>query len=533
MRMRTLIGVLLVAAVVCALSFVVFAQDEGIEEVKLYIGETKVLAASSPSRIVIGNPAIVDVVNVSKDAITLIPKAPGTTNLIFRDNFGEETFRINVYSENMNEAKRRIDNLLDKLELSNVYTQAEEEENKVVLLGSVTDAKDKERIDLVLGDLKEKTVDLIEVKEEEAVVEIDVEILELSQGATNTLGFSWPGSLTISTDQAVDTTSAGYSGTAVTKWSTFFDITKWSRTNFEFRLDALIQEGKAKILSRPRLACQSGKEAELLVGGEKPIITTQVASAGGEGTNVSYKEFGIKLNIKPTVVSDERLKLAVNVEVSDVGDYITLGSSTSPTAKATPLTKRSASTELFLSDGQTMAIGGLIKQKTEEELRKMPWLSDIPILGLFFKKKVTKTGSGFSTSGDTELFITLTPRIYRSAKAKETPKISEKALSSSAKYLSSDIGSYSMIIRNHIAENLVYPVQARESGYEGTVVLRLRISSDGKLLEVRVKESSGYKAFDDNALSVARATKSYPPFPATSGQKEVSLDVPVVYQLGD
>jgi pilus assembly protein CpaC len=50
----------------------------------------------------------------------------------------------------------------------------------------------------------------------------------------------------------------------------------------EFQLDLLIQEGKARILSRPRLACQSGKEAELLVGGEKPVFTTSVAATTGQ-----------------------------------------------------------------------------------------------------------------------------------------------------------------------------------------------------------------------------------------------------------
>ena len=73
----------------------------------------------------------------------------------------------------------------------------------------------------------------------------------------------------------------------------------------------MIYEGKAKILSRPKLACQSGKEASLLVGGEKPNMTTQVSgtSGGGSSNTVEYKEYGIKLKMAPTLNSDGKIIL--------------------------------------------------------------------------------------------------------------------------------------------------------------------------------------------------------------------------------
>ncbi|MFH0791223.1 MAG: pilus assembly protein N-terminal domain-containing protein [Candidatus Omnitrophota bacterium] len=399
-----------------------FTAEEMGGEIKLYLGEAKAMSVSNPIRIVIGNPAILDVVNVTKSEMTLNPKAKGITTLVFWDNFGEQSYQVKVLSENLQDAKRRIDNLLNKLALPCLSTHAAEDEGKILLMGRVKTAQERERIFTAIGTLKDKVVDLIEIKEEEAVVEIAVEVLELNKDATNTLGFTWPGSITLTEQgspgittsalEQVGTTDTITGGTAMgTKWSTLWKLLNLSRNQFSFTLEALVQEGKARVLSRPRLACQSGKEAELLVGGEKPIFTTSVATEGAEGTSVEYKEYGIKLKIKPTVNEDKKIKLALNVEVSDIGTAETIGAANAPTARAYPLSKRSASTELFINDGQCLAIGGLIKQKTEEDLRRVPWLSDIPILGLFFRRKVSKTGGGNGERGETELFITITPTI--------------------------------------------------------------------------------------------------------------------------
>ncbi len=385
-------------------TFRCYPLNEMEDELKLYLGETKAISVNSPTRIAIGNPNIADVTNVTKNEITLMPKAVGSTTLVFLDNFGEQSYKVKVFSENIYEIKRRVDNLLGKLNIPQVYTQAQEEEAKLFLLGRVKTAQDRERISIVLGALKDKTVDLIEVREEEAVVEIDVQILELNKDAASTLGFTWPGSITL--------TEAGSPGILGSKWSTLFKVLNLQRGAFSWTLDALIQEGKARVLSRPRLACQSGKEAELLVGGEKPIFTTSVASTTGDaGTEVEYKEYGIKLKIKPTVTEEARIKLALNVEISEVGAAETIGSAAAPTAKAYPLSKRNASTELFLSDGQTMAIGGLKKQRNEEDVSKVAGLGNLPLLGVLFRKTAIKSGGGAGGRGDVELFITLTPSI--------------------------------------------------------------------------------------------------------------------------
>ena len=514
-----------------------FSLDEGEEELRLILGEVKIITVSNPTRIVIGNPNIADVTDVSRSEITISPKAVGSTNLVFWDNFGEQSFRVKVFAEDLNEIKRRIDNLLRQLNLPGVYSRVAEDEGKVLLLGRVKDSQERGRINVALGALIDKTADLIITKEEESVVEIDVQVLELSRDATKTLGFTMPGTVTFREP------GAGFSQIMRGTMDSIYHVFQWSRAaNFSVTLDALVQQGKAKILSRPRLACQSGKEAELLVGGEKPIFTTSVSgTTGAAGTSVEYKEFGIKLKVKPTVSEENRIKLALNIEVSEVltaesiGEFTTEGNVKTTTAKAYPLSKRTASTELFLDDGQTMAIGGLMKQKTEEDIRKTAGLGDIPIIGLLFRKKTTKTGGGEGERGDVELFITLTPKIIGRGKEAggETKEGQSKIIPppSSKVNLPVSMSGYARVIQRRILENLNYPASAREAGFQGTVKLSLHLSYQGELLEAVLKESSGYKIFDDQVVNVAQGIVSYPPFPSSVEQEDLWIDVPIVYKL--
>ncbi|MCK9603374.1 MAG: TonB family protein [Candidatus Omnitrophica bacterium] len=505
------------------------------EELKLYLGQVKFIPVSDPTRIVIGNPSIADVTNITKSEIILTPKAIGSTTFAFQDSSGEHSFQVRVCPEDMAETKRRIDNLLMKLNLPEVFSRGEDEEGKVLLLGRVELPQDKDKITLALGPLKDKTTDLIIVKEEDTIIEIAVEVMELDKGATNTLGFTWPGSFTLSTDQVA---GGAYTGIPITRWGSLFTHMQYSRSVFEFKLDALIQEGKAKILSRPRLACQSGKEAELLVGGEKPIFTTTVAATtGASGTQVEYKDYGIKLKIKPTLTDENRIKVALNIEVSELESTTpeTIGSSTAPTAKAYPLTRRTASTEVLLNDEQVLAIGGLVKQKTSEQLRKLPWFADIPLLGFAFRQRTTTKGSGYNAMGDTELFITLTPKIVNVKK--EMPKKDEGEIEANpspapaAVNMSDAMQEYTSLIQNRILEQMIYPVAARDAGFQGTVKLALHISNQGELLDALVRSSSGHKVLDDDAIEVAKDISDYPPFPASSNLKELWVEIPIVYQL--
>lgn len=229
-------GLLCIVTLVLALPFRGYSAGAADvdEEIKLYVGQSKAIPVNSPKKIAIGNPTVADVASISKTELTINPKSAGSTTLVVWDNFGESSYRLRVFIEDTNEIKRRIDNILASLNLPNIYTKAEDEENRVVLLGSVKFAKDKDKLALALGQLKNKTVDLVAVKEEEAVIEIDVQVIELNRGSQDTLGLTWPGEINL-TEVGSRAISPGVSSLA--KLFTIADVT---REAFTLKLDALI-----------------------------------------------------------------------------------------------------------------------------------------------------------------------------------------------------------------------------------------------------------------------------------------------------
>jgi general secretion pathway protein D len=174
--------------------------------------------------------------------------------------------------------------------------------------------------------------------------------------------------------------------------------------NLTANFEAFASNNKVNILSRPRLVARSGSEAEIQVGTDVPIITSQAASpvqANGATTvlqSVEYRQTGIILDIKPFVYGDNRVDLTVSQEVSDA-------EANSNSAIASPLIlDRSIKTQLSLTEGATAVLGGLIDDEYTKGNIGVPILKDIPIIGTAFR---TDTVSG----NKTELVILVTPFI--------------------------------------------------------------------------------------------------------------------------
>jgi Flp pilus assembly secretin CpaC len=146
------------------------------------------------------------------------------------------------------------------------------------------------------------------------------------------------------------------------------------------------------------------QKAEIMVGQNVPFITgqTQNATTGttSQFNTIERKDVGIKLIITPQISSDDNVRLEVNQEISDV-IASTLTNQAGPTTS-----KRSASTTVVVKDGQTMVIGGLIRDNVTSSESKVPFLGDIPILGWLFKSKQTSVDK-------TNLMIFITPYIIK------------------------------------------------------------------------------------------------------------------------
>ena len=145
---------------------------------------------------------------------------------------------------------------------------------------------------------------------------------------------------------------------------------------FSAKLNALVSDGKAKILARPNITTIQGHEAVINIGGDVPVPTQTMTETSTTNT-VTYRQAGIILRCTPRVNAEGQITAEVHTEVS-TPEFVT-------DLKAYRFQRRSADTMVRLQDGETMVIGGLIGSEESHSLSKVPFLGDLPILGAFFK----------------------------------------------------------------------------------------------------------------------------------------------------
>ena len=169
--------------------------------------------------------------------------------------------------------------------------------------------------------------------------------------------------------------------------------------SIDAQIRAMEQRGAARTLAEPLLTAISGQTADFFAGGEFPVPTS---IKDGE-VSVGYKEFGIKLNFTPTIKSNGTIGLVVDTTSSELSSEgsITVGNSTLPGIR-----RRTAKTTVEIGTGQTLAIGGLIEEKTRTQIHRLPGLGDIPILGTLFRSR------DFIRS-QSELVILVTPYLAK------------------------------------------------------------------------------------------------------------------------
>jgi pilus assembly protein CpaC len=172
---------------------------------------------------------------------------------------------------------------------------------------------------------------------------------------------------------------------------------------FSVVIDALKENGLAKLLAEPNLTTLSGQEAQFHSGGEFPIPL----DTGNNAITVEFKEFGIAVNFLPVILDSQRISLRTNISVSDILQTQTanIGVPGTNTVFVVPsLASRSAASTVELADGQTIAIAGLINDRVREASDKLPGLGEIPVLGLLFSSEEFR-------KDQTELVIFVTPRL--------------------------------------------------------------------------------------------------------------------------
>ena len=218
------------------------------------------------------------------------------------------------------------------------------------------------------------------------LIEISIEITEINNNKAKEYGIKW-----------VDEISTGELFVSTPQDSVIYpslvEYKEWVRyTPLSAKLKLLQESGSAQVLSNPKLVTKSGSKARFLVGGEFPISVSGVS-----GGNVEWKEYGIITEILPKIVSEDKIDLVIETELSRL-DW-------SNAVQGFPnIAKRQAKSNVILKNQQTVIIAGLIENYKDKNVSGIPILSDIPVLGTLFK--TTKT-----VDNKTNVLIFVTPKI--------------------------------------------------------------------------------------------------------------------------
>jgi type IV pilus assembly protein PilQ len=169
----------------------------------------------------------------------------------------------------------------------------------------------------------------------------------------------------------------------------------------DIELSALQQEGRGEVISTPRIVTSNQKEAVIRQGEEVGYLTLTGAGTGG-GTQVpqvQFKDVLLELKVTPTITNDGRVFLNMNVKKDEVQGFVDTGAGSVPR-----IAKREVNTAVLVDDGQTVVIGGVYEFKDQQDMSKVPFLADIPIIGNLFKKHGRQKSKA-------ELLIFVTPKV--------------------------------------------------------------------------------------------------------------------------
>lgn len=422
------IGLLVTAAMIGAAGNV-FAADI----LNVSVNGSRYMEDSGITRLAVGNPDIADIRLLSNNDYLVVGKKAGSTSLLVWSNNGRQEYNVYVSGDDEGTEKaiqKAIGYPGVKVQMMN---------GKVLLRGKVKNQYEHDSAvkvaQLYLGSgggnassttangesqgaaADSNIIDLLDMTNP-SQVRLEAQIIEINTSAERNLGIQyWSPTIGSSSSSGTGSDSGNSSSDDVTRGSSGLFYTGenfynhrgsfgWLGSHFSninASLQALVTEGKARILSRPSITTMSGQKANILIGGRIPIPT----SAGDGQIAIDWREYGIRLNIEPVVDADNKITSKVHAEVStlDYGHSVTENDFSIPA-----IASREADAVINVRSGMTMAIGGLLNSQDGKTVTKIPLLGDIPIIGQFFRHTQ-------KTRDNRELLILITPTLV----SDETP----------------------------------------------------------------------------------------------------------------
>ncbi|HEX4899413.1 MAG TPA: type II and III secretion system protein family protein, partial [Pyrinomonadaceae bacterium] len=397
-----------------------FTQNKEPIPVNVLVGQSRVINFDRPvGRFSVSNPEIAEAVLVTPNQVLVNGKGFGQVNFIAWEQSGGEYLVFDVYVRanlSLIDSQMRVLFPKDDIRLSQAN-------GSVVMSGSVGDVKTGAQAQSVVEAAGFKTVNMLSSPVKAATqVQLQVRVAEVSRNRLKDVGSSYtyqgsPGSGTYlnsggGPSSLSNPPASPLSGIISGALSSSALNMLVMGGNSLAMLRMLQTEGSLRELAEPNLIAMDGQEASFLAGGEFPVPIVQ---GGSDKTTVSiiFKEYGVRLNFKPTIIDEDHIRLELEPEVStiDFANGVKFDGFLIPALKT-----RRAKTGVELRDGQSFALAGLLDNSEIKSLSKVPVLGDIPVLGSLFRSKSFQ-------KNETELMFIVTAMLVKPVNRDDLPQM--------------------------------------------------------------------------------------------------------------
>jgi len=350
--------------------------------------------------------ADVDLLLLSPGEIVLQARTLGSTNFVLVDGQGRCTALDVIVDLDTGALQALVERLLPaerEIRITPAF-------DAVVLTGSVSDSEALARVTELSqaflrshdggGSGDRRLVNLLEVGSAQQVM-LEVKVAEVSKALIDKLGVEvggtrnrgqWTYSL------LADFLSGGAGAVSLGRLSGSLGLT----------VDGQKDDALVKVLAEPTVMALSGQTGSFLAGGKIFIPVAQDTGNGGRSVTLEEKEFGVSLRFTPTVLGNGRIHLKVRPEVSEINreGIGIVASGVSGTSVLPSFTSRKAETTVQLLDGQSFAIGGLIRHNDSASVKAFPFLGELPVTGALFRSTEFQ-------SDRSELVFVITPQLVK------------------------------------------------------------------------------------------------------------------------
>ena len=352
--------------------------------INVLVGQSRVINFDRPiGRFSISNPEIAEAVMVRPDQVLVNGKAFGQVNFIAWEKADSKFIVFDVFVRaNLSLIDSQIRALFPRDDIR--LSQAN---GSVVLSGTVTDPANAAQADSVVQAAGFKTVNMLASPVKNAAqVQLSIRVAEVSRNKLRDLGTSFayqggPGNGGFITGGGPGSLSEVSNGLMQGTFTSAMNIFLMGGNTAQM-IRAMQTNGALRALAEPNLIAMDGQVASFLAGGEFPIPIIQGGGGSGSAVTIQFKEYGVRLNFKPTIIDEDHIRLELEPEVStiDFANGVRFEGFVIPALRT-----RRARTGVELRDGQSFALAGLLDNSETRSLSKVPVLGDIPILGNLFK----------------------------------------------------------------------------------------------------------------------------------------------------